>query len=897
LLVLQIPAHGEGEGRKSVLILNPFNREAEPFGGGAATFRQTLARDPRVNVDFYDVSLDLVDFPTGEGEDGLLAFLEERIRKSSIDLVVPIGAVAARFAYRHRDDLFKDLPILALGPEPRMLPDDFLDRRTTMVGAPVDVPALMDDLLQVLPETRRVAVVFGASQLEKAWADVFRREFARYAGRVEFDWLVGLPVPRLLEEVRRLPPGTPVLHALFLVDPDGFVNERNEVLQRLCETSPGPVRSIFFGDFGSGTLGGRLVDNLSLGRVAADFAARILSGESAGSIPPHALAPLPPVFDWRELHRWNIPESSLPDGARIEFRPPSPWDLYRWQIIVGTLFCLLQSGMIAGLMISRARIRRAENQAMLMAQISESFINLPPGQIDEEIIGAQREICGLLKLDVATLWQWSGEANDLLLTHVHGEVAAPLPERMEATAYFPAFLQEMLAGREASFTSLADLPAAAARDRESFQTFGVLSNFTLPLAVGGEKPLGAISFNTTSKPHKWQPGETAFLRIIARIFANALARKRTDRALRESELRVSLATEAAGAGLWILDWKKQVFWANARAREMFDFAENQKIDMETFFGLLDPVGRETVDSALRRAVEEQADIDVEYQILLPDGKSRWIASKGRPLFDPAGQIERVIGLSIDITTRRTAEIEAAELRRELAHSGRVTLLGQLASSLAHELSQPLGAILCNAEAASIMLGQPLPDIEELREILQDVIRDDRRAGQVIHKLRSLLKKGTLDFQPLPIVEVIEEVMVLVAPDAAARHVALEFDAEPDLPNISGDRTHLQQVLLNLVVNAMDALNGHTNGERRVKIRARAGDPGWIVVDVHDNGPGIPEESLGSIFEPFFTTKESGMGMGLAISKNMVEAHGGQIHAENHPDGGARFSFTLPVHAP
>ena len=230
----------------------------------------------------------------------------------------------------------------------------------------------------------------------------------------------------------------------------------------------------------------------------------------------------------------------------------------------------------------------------------------------------------------------------------------------------------------------------------------------------------------------------------------------------------------------------------------------------------------------------------------------------------------------------------------MAHAGRVTVLGQLASALAHELSQPLGAILRNAEAAEIILQQPSPDLEELRAIVTDIHADDQRAGQVIDRLRSLLKRRSLDLQPVDLQGVIAEVLSLVQADAAARHVKLAYSAAPGLPLVLGDRIHLQQVLLNLLVNAMDALEGCAPGQRLVQVSVHRTDPSRVEVRVCDNGPGIPGESLPRLFEPFFTTKAKGMGLGLPVSKTIIEAHQGRLWAENRPEGGACFCFTLKV---
>ena len=225
------------------------------------------------------------------------------------------------------------------------------------------------------------------------------------------------------------------------------------------------------------------------------------------------------------------------------------------------------------------------------------------------------------------------------------------------------------------------------------------------------------------------------------------------------------------------------------------------------------------------------------------------------------------------------------------------MMGQLASGLAHEINQPLAAILRNAEAAEMYLQHPSPDLDEIRAILADIRTDDERAGHVIDRMRGLLKRHTLDTRRLDVGSLVGDVAALLRVDAAVRQVKLNVDVPGDLPHVRGDRVHIQQVLLNLVLNGMDALNGASPEDRRVTVTARldvaSGAP-TVEIGVDDDGPGIPAGTLAQIFDPFFTTKPNGMGMGLAISRTIVESHGGRLWAENKFGGGAAFRFTLPI---
>ena len=246
--------------------------------------------------------------------------------------------------------------------------------------------------------------------------------------------------------------------------------------------------------------------------------------------------------------------------------------------------------------------------------------------------------------------------------------------------------------------------------------------------------------------------------------------------------------------------------------------------------------------------------------------------------------------------RKATEAELQRNRDQLAHLTRVATLGELVASLAHELNQPLGAILSNADAAEMLLMAEPPALAEVRDILTDIRNDDRRASEVILGLRALTRRQEIKRQPLQINEALEEVVRLAGIDAAHRRIAVMFEPGENLPLVLGDRVQLQQVTLNLVLNALDAIAAQPNGPRQVIIRSQKGDHRMIRVSISDSGPGAPAEKLSKLFEPFYTTKENGMGMGLSIARTIIEAHRGRIWAENKVSGGAIFCFTVPVAA-
>lgn len=384
------------------------------------------------------------------------------------------------------------------------------------------------------------------------------------------------------------------------------------------------------------------------------------------------------------------------------------------------------------------------------------------------------------------------------------------------------------------------------------------------------------------------------LAMAYELTADVSAAAQLARQLQESERRMDLASAAAGLGMWTWDLVRDETWATSRARSLLGVSESERLTLARFIDALHPDDRVSVRLAIERSLTTDRDYEVEYRVQLPDGQTRWIAARGRAERDSGGKPILVRGVVLDVSARRRSELELQQLQGQIAHASRVSMMGQLASALAHELNQPLGAILRNAEAAELFLQHDPPDLAELRPILADIRADDQRARDVIERLRALLKRRSIEPRALVISDLLGSIAALTRADAAARRIALEIESASGVPTVMGDGVHLQQVLLNLVLNAMDAVDGALAGQRRVVVRARYDGKRAVEVAVSDSGHGIPPERLGLVFEPFFTTKANGMGIGLSISRTIIEAHGGRIWAESHAADGATFRFTLPT---
>jgi PAS domain S-box-containing protein len=560
---------------------------------------------------------------------------------------------------------------------------------------------------------------------------------------------------------------------------------------------------------------------------------------------------LPPRYDWRELQRWKIDEKLLPPGSTILFREPTAWERHRTLIIAGISVFVLQALLITGLLANLVKRRRAERS---LTESEGRFQTMA---------------------DAAPVLIWvSGE--DKLPTYFNKAWLEFTGRSME---------QELGNGWKEGvhpddLSKISQTYGPAVDAREPFVMQYRLKNSD-----------GEYRWITHQGVPRYGPGGNFRGYVGACMDITELLKK--EATLRQFEERVALAAEAAQHGVWELDTVTNELWISDKVRTLLEL-DGDAPRREDFQARVHPDDRAARDAAIKKAIAAKGDYELEYRVPLRDGAIRWIGERARCLADEKGELTRLLGVSIDITKRKQAEEEAHHHREQINLLSRVSLLGEMTASLAHELNQPLSAIITNANAGMRSIDKGKEDPGMLREILLDMEADGRRAHDIIRNVRNTVKKSDPTLRRINLNELVAKVAHIVRPDAVAYSCEVETSLAKDLPLIEGDPVQIQQVLVNLVSNALDAMRHTPPDQRKVEISTAGNADNEVRLSVRDHGTGIRTEVYERLFDRFFTTKEQGLGMGLAIVRSIVESHGGDIQAENVADGGARFYFTLPV---
>ena len=367
--------------------------------------------------------------------------------------------------------------------------------------------------------------------------------------------------------------------------------------------------------------------------------------------------------------------------------------------------------------------------------------------------------------------------------------------------------------------------------------------------------------------------------------------------LHESEERMKLATDAANLGIWTQDLTVNKIWATAKWRALFGIDSSQPLEVDTVLQRIHPEDREVARQNRANTIKNGGSYETEYRVIHPDGQTHWIASHGQVERNAKGKPILVRGVSVDITAQKQADAENQRLHTELTHLSRISALGELAGTLAHELNQPLAAMLSNSQVGQRSLLAREPDLIEMGAIFEDITADAKRAGGIIHSMRALVKKEMIvESKPMDMNSAISQVLNLMSSEILARKSRVEFSPTESLPAVMAVRAEIQQILINLVINCLDAMkveSGSSEGAATIEISTEAAERD-VRVTVRDRGPGIAADVMDRLFQPFTSTKPDGLGLGLAISRRIMERFGGRLEAENHPQGGAVFRMVLPA---
>jgi PAS domain S-box-containing protein len=369
-------------------------------------------------------------------------------------------------------------------------------------------------------------------------------------------------------------------------------------------------------------------------------------------------------------------------------------------------------------------------------------------------------------------------------------------------------------------------------------------------------------------------------------------RKRAEEKLRQSEAFLHEAQRVSHTGSWRHDFLSGVVTVSPEGLRIWGIKPDEDASVTEFFlGRMHPEDRPVVGQEYGAAVLKKADFKSDFRIVLPDGTVKNIHTIGHPILDESGDILEFVGTVIDVTERKNAEEALRQAQTDLARVSRVTTMGELTAALAHEVNQPIAAAVTNANTCLRWLTRDHPDVEEARAAAMRIVKDGTRAGEIIKRIRLLFQKGTPQRELVDVNEIIREMIVLFRSEATRYDVQIRTALALDLTQVMADRVQLQQVLMNLFINAIDAMKDE-DGNRELNIKSERAEGEQLVVCVSDSGVGLPPREADQIFNAFFTTKSHGTGMGLRISRSIVESHGGRLWAADNSPRGASFYFTL-----
>lgn len=954
-----------------VLLLSSFDRSLPAGKLVEQGFQRELEKDAK-DYELFTEYLDVVRFPTEEQREAFASYLQERYAKALPEILVTVGDDALDFFLRRRTTLFAGKPIAFIALSKKALLEAVrADPEATGVpAAPVSGLRTLEAIPRLLPRVREINVISGAAEFDRAFDASVAVAQKELAGKVRINYWAGLPLQEVVQRVQKLSADDAVFFTAYLRQPNGTAMSSADAVKEVVKNSPVPVFGQYETYLGLGIVGGDMLDLEEYGARGGQIVSRLLRGESPAQIGVVSPPPYRFRFDARELSRWRISRANLPAGSVIQFDRPSVWKEHP-RVMAGILSAIiLQTALIAGLLVHRRRLRESEalNRGTLDSLTSLVVILDRSGRViavneawrqAHERSGdlTARIGVGVNYLEVCRAAATSGDHSvEEITAGIEGVLRGATNKyqcEYECTTpagplWFEMLVLSLRLSKGGAVVKHRDITRHKAiekelRDHDARITLAAETANLALWTIDYERDESWLSDNGR-KLYGFQPEEPLSRKLfLSRVHPDdrakvieAIERARESGATFEIEYRLlrpdggtrwliargrylkndrgelsellgaaidvterkqseqlfQLATEASHSGVWNWDERRGELFFDSAARDIYGIAREEEMTLDLAYSRIHPHDVEMVKHSWRLAFESGFPLQLEYRVLRGDGTIRWVDARGRGYYDDEGKPIRIIGLIIDITAQANANAELRLQREEMARLNRVTAMGELTASLAHELNQPLTAIATNAAAGRRFLANNSADPEMFAELLADVFADARRAGEIIHGIHRFMRKGEGSRQIVDLNEVIREVLRLLHSDLLGRAVTVETNLSSSPANVQADPIHMQQVLLNLIMNSLEAMQGTVAPRRHVLISSNLSD-GYVMVAVRDRGPGLPEDSPEKIFAKYYTTKRNGMGMGLTIVRSIVEAHGGEVMAEDAGEG-ARFSYRLPI---
>jgi PAS domain S-box-containing protein len=651
----------------------------------------------------------------------------------------------------------------------------------------------------------------------------------------------------------------------------------------------------------------RLVDSNIIGIFTWDFDGRILEANEAflrivgydhedlvaGSIRWTDLTPP----EWRDRDTRLIQDHKATGFLQPFEKEYFRKDGSRVPVLIGVATFEERDDQGVAFVLDLTERKRAEERLRVQHTVAQI---LAQGATIEEVTPRMLQAIGeCLGWDVGALWRVDREARALRCVEFwhKGSIEVPEFERLSRDFTFvpglglPGRVWSRLEPQYINDVVLDEnFPRVAMAERE-----GLHAAFGFPILLGGEA-LGVIEFFS----REIRRPDQQLLNMLATIgsqIGQFMERKRAEQALRRGAAWLAQAQRLSHIGTWVMNGttRRFLYWSNESYR-IWGFNPLQGLpSREDFWGRIHPDDRERVWGKVHEAMREQRDFFAEFRILLPDGTVKHLEANTRHEFSPQGALLEVLCTSVDVTERKRAQDEHEKLRQlesDLAHMNRLSVMGELTASLAHEITQPIASARNNARAAQNFLNEQAPDLDEVREALGCVVADADRAGEIVDRIRDQVKKAPPRKEHFDLNAAINEVMVLARNAIMQNEVSVQTLLAEGLFSIHGDRVQLQQAVLNLLLNAVEAMGSVDGGPRELLISTEQVHKSAVVA-VRDTGPGIDPERMERVFDAFYTTKPTGVGMGLSICRSIIDAYGGRLWVDANEPRGTVFQFTLP----